>query len=66
MHPAVRATKAAQTALDHAPAGTKVEVAPALDPAIVDLQAPAGLATDRAHPPPATQAHGHDHPLGGE
>src|SRR5215211_5815324 len=46
--PAVRAAQPAQLALDHAPVGAEVEVAPALDPAVVDLQLPTALAAPRA------------------
>src|SRR5206468_563060 len=41
------------------------EVAPTLDPAVVDRQ-PAGLPTTRTHAPPAPQPHAHHHSLGAE
>ncbi len=62
-HSAVAAAQQAQLALDDAPAGAEVEVPPALDAPVVDLQLPAGLTALRAHTSPAPQADGHDHPL---
>ena len=66
LHAAVRAAQPAQLALDHAPARAEIQMAPALDAPVVDLQMPAGLPAARAHPPPAPQPDGHDHPLGAE
>jgi hypothetical protein len=63
---AVAAAQPAQLALDPAGARSEIEVAPALDAPVMDLQPPAGLAALRAHPPPTAQTNAHDHPLGGE
>jgi hypothetical protein len=63
---AIATAQAPQLALDDAPAGAEIEVAPALDAPVVDLQLPTRLPTTRAYTPPAPQADGHDHPLGPE
>ncbi len=63
---AVRAPQPPQLALDDATAGAEVQVAPALDAAVMDLELPAGLPAGRADAPAAAQAHGHDHPLRAE
>ena len=63
---AVAAAQPAQLALDDAAARAQIQVPPALDAPIVDLQVAAGLAAARADPPPAPQPDGHDHPLAGE
>lgn len=63
---AVRAAQTAQLALDHAAGATEIQVAPALAPMVVDLKMGAGLPAARAHPPTASEPHGHDHPLAGE
>jgi hypothetical protein len=55
-----------QLAFDDAAAGAEIEMTPALDAAVVDLQVAAGLPAARADAPAAAQAHGHDHPLGAE
>jgi hypothetical protein len=65
-HPTVQAAKATQLALDHATVGTEIEVPPALQATVVDLELPAGLPAAAAHSPAATQPNGHDHPLGTE
>lgn len=57
-----RTAQPAQLALDHAPAGTDVEVAPALDAAVMNLQLCAGMAAARADSPSAAQADGHHDP----
>nr|WP_249012226.1 hypothetical protein [Conexibacter sp. DBS9H8] len=62
MHATVRATKKTQLALDMTARGTQVEVPPAFDPPVMDLQVIAGLATGPAHPPATAQSDGHDHP----
>ena len=66
VHAAVAAAQPAQLALDHAAVGAEVEMTPALQPPVVDLEPPAGLPATRTHPPPAPQSDGHDHPLGAE
>jgi hypothetical protein len=63
---AVRAAQPAQLALDHAPVGAQIEVAPALAPAVVDLQLPARLAAERADASLAAQADRHHDPLSAE
>src|SRR5439155_15672802 len=65
LHPnaAVAAAQQPQLALDHASTGAEIEVAPALDAPVVDLQLAAGLPADRADAPAAAQADRHDHPL---
>jgi hypothetical protein len=63
---AVAAAQAPQLALDDAAAGAEIEVAPALDPSVVDLELPAGLPAARADAPATAQTDGHDHPLGAE
>ena len=63
---AVRAAQPAQLALDHAPVGAEVEVAPALAPAVVDLQLAARLTAERADASPAAQADRHHDPLRAE
>jgi hypothetical protein len=64
--PAAGATpQAAQLALDDAAARAEVEVAPALDAAVVDRKPP-DLAALRADAPAAARPDRHDHPLGGE
>ena len=57
-------TQPPQLALDHAPVRAKIEMAPALDPPVMDR--PAELAAARANPPTATKPHSHDHPLRAE
>ena len=64
-HAAVRAPDPAQLALDRAATGAVIEVAPAIDPAVVDLQRP-GLPTAATHPPPASEANRRDDPRAGE
>ena len=61
---AVQAPHAPQLALDKAPAGAEIEVAPALDPTAVDV--PGELPAATAHPPAAFEPDGHDHPHGAE
>jgi hypothetical protein len=51
--------QAAQLALDHAARRAEIEVAPALDAPVVNLEVAAGLAALRAHAPSAAQAHRH-------
>jgi hypothetical protein len=58
---AVRAAQAPQLSLDEAPAGAQVKVSPALDPPVVDLQVPAGLAAPTTDPTPARERNCHDH-----
>jgi hypothetical protein len=65
-HVAVRAAQAAQLALDHAPVSAQLEVAPALEPAVMNLQLPARLTAQRAHASTAAQADRHHNPLGAE
>ena len=55
-----------QLALDHAAVGAEVEVAPALDATVVNLELPAGLPAARTDAPTPAQPDGHDHPLGTE
>src|SRR4051794_41914207 len=52
-HAAAAAPEPAQLTLDPAATGAEIEVAPALDAVVVDLQVPAGLAALGAHPPAA-------------
>jgi hypothetical protein len=63
---AARATaQPPQLALNPAAAGAEIEVTPALDAAIVDLQIPAGLAALGTHAPAPPQPNRHDHaPIG--
>jgi len=63
---AVRAPEQPQLAFDHAARRAEIQVAPALDAVVMHGQARAGLPAARAHPAPAAQPHGHDHPLAGE
>ena len=56
---AARAVQPAQPTFDHAPHAAEIEMAPALDAMILDLQT-AGSAA-RADRPPATQTDRHDH-----
>src|SRR5215207_2795207 len=63
---AVAAAQAPQLALDDAAAGAEVEVAPALDPSVVELELLTGLPAAGADAPATAQADGHDHPLGAE
>lgn len=65
MHTAVAAAKPAQLALDHAPVGAEIQMPPALQPAVMDLE-PAGLTAAPAHSSAAPEPDGHDHPLGAE
>jgi len=65
-HAARRAAQAAQLALDPATAGAQVEMAPALDAPVVDLQLPAGLPAPGAHAPATAQPNRHEHTLAGE
>jgi hypothetical protein len=65
-HAAVMAAQPPQLALDPAAAGAKIQVPPALEPAVVDLELRTGLAAPRADAPAAPQPHRHDHGLGGE
>jgi len=58
------AVQPAQAALDHAPAAADIQMAPARDAVILDLQ-PAGAAA-RTQRLLAAQRDGHDHPLGAE
>jgi hypothetical protein len=55
-----------QLALDHAAVGAEVEVAPALDATVVNLELPAGLPAARADAQAPAQPDGHDHPLSTE
>ena len=64
--PAVRTAQQPQIALDDAPRPAEIQMAPALDTPIVDLKLRAGLPAARAHPAPAPQLDGHDHPLAAE
>src|SRR3954452_9337996 len=66
VHAAVSAAQPAQLALDHAAVGAEIQMPPALDAPIMDLQPTAGLAADRAHTPPAPETDAHNHPLGAE
>jgi hypothetical protein len=52
--------------LNHGAIGTKMEMPPALDSAVVDLELAAGLAAGRADAPAAAQPHAHDHRVGGK
>src|SRR5215217_7394426 len=63
---AIAAAQQPQLALDHAATGAKIQMAPALDAPVVDLQLPAGLPAGRTDAPPAAQPHGDDHPLRSE
>jgi hypothetical protein len=63
---AVWTPEPAQLALDDAAIGAQVEVPPALDAPVVDLQVSAGLAALGADAPAAAQPDGYDHPLAGE
>ena len=58
-----RDSEAGELALDHAPVSTEIQMPPALQPAVMDLE-PAGLAAAPAHSSPAPKPDGHDHPLG--
>ena len=60
----VWAAKATQLGFDHAPAGAEIQVAPALEPPVVDLEMTASLAAAPTHPTSAPQANRDDHPLG--
>ena len=51
MHAAVTAAQPAQLALDHAVAATEIQVAPALQTPVMDLQARAGLSAARTDTP---------------
>ena len=64
-HPAVTAAQQPQLALDPAARRAEIEVPPAFDAAIVDLE-PAGLPARRAHAPAAPEPDRHDDALGGE
>jgi hypothetical protein len=59
------APQAPQLALDEAPCGADVEVAPALDTTVVDREPP-DLTAARADAPAAPEPDRHDHALGGE
>ena len=63
-HPAVRAPHPAQLALDEAPAGAEIEMAPALGPGAVHVSGELAAAT--ADPPASPQPDGHDHPHAAE
>src|SRR5215204_4594420 len=63
---AITAAEPAQLALDDAAVRAEIQVPPALDAAVVDLQPPAGLAAPGADPSPAAKPDNHDHPLGAE
>ena len=63
VHAAVAAAQAPQLALDYTAAGAEIQVPPALDAPVVDLKLRAGLPAARAHPSPAPELDGHDHPL---
>ncbi|MDQ6730099.1 MAG: hypothetical protein M3022_07335, partial [Actinomycetota bacterium] len=65
MHATIRAAKAPQLTLDHAPVRAQVDVPPALGSPVVDLE-PAGLTAATADPSAAAQANGHDHPFAAE
>ena len=65
-HAAVAAAQPSQLALDDAAAGAEIQVPPALDAPVVDLQLPAGLAALGAHAPAAPQPDRHHHALAGE
>ena len=65
-HTARPASEAAQLALDPAATRSEIEMAPALDAPVMDLQLPAGLPALGADPSPAPQADRHDHALAGE
>src|SRR4051812_6016672 len=60
MHAAVTAAQQPQLALDPAPRGAQIEMPPALDATVVDLQR-AGLTAHRADAPAAPQPDRHDH-----
>ena len=62
----VAAAQPPQFGLNDAAAGAEVEMPPAFDAAVVDLQPPSGLAAAGAHPAPAPQTHRHDDRLGAE
>lgn len=63
--PAVRAAQAPQLALDHAPRRAQVQMPPALETAVVDLQA-TGLPAPAADAPAAPKAHSHHDAILGE
>jgi hypothetical protein len=62
---AVRAAQQPQLALDHATGRDEIEMPPALEPAIVDLQ-PTGLPAARADAPAPPELDRHDHTVSGE
>src|SRR5215207_11245753 len=61
-HPAGAAAQQPQLALDHAAIGAEIQVPPALETPVVDLEPTAGLTTRRADAAAAPQPHDHDHP----
>src|SRR5215208_3168734 len=65
-HPAGAAAQQPQLALDHAAIGAEIQVPPALETPVVDLEPTAGLTTRRADAAAAPQPHDHDHRVGGE
>ena len=65
-HAAVAAAQPPQLALDHAAVPREVEVPPALDAPVMDLELSARLAALCADAPASPQTDGHDHPRGGE
>src|SRR5215216_1540385 len=64
-HAAVRASESSQLALDRAAAGAEIEVPPALDPAVMDLQRP-GLPAAAADAPATPQPNRHEHAVVGK
>jgi hypothetical protein len=60
---AVCAAQAPELALDHAPVASEIQMPPALQAPVVDMQALTGLAAARADPSPPAKGDGHDHPL---
>lgn len=63
MHAAVHAAHPAQLTIDHAAVGAEIEVSPALDAAVMDLQVRAALPATRADASSAAQPDAHDHTL---
>ena len=65
-HTAIAAAQPPQLALDHAAVPREVEVPPALDAPVMDLELSGRLAALCADAPASPQTDGHDHPRGGE
>src|SRR5688572_27969389 len=65
-HPASAAAQQPQLALDHAATGAQIQMPPALEAPVVNLEPAAGLPAGRADAAAAPQPHDHDHGVGAE